>query len=105
MSDGMHKLVYVSDVVSAIDDIVDTMSVCPSRDYCDGMRAMKRHIKQKIDELDSVNMVPIVRCGECESGIMDEILNEKYCNGEYHALDWFCADGKRKSDEEEAYNA
>lgn len=96
MSDGMDKLVYVSDVVSAIDDIVDTMSVCPSRDYCDGMRAMKRHIKQKIDELDSVNTVPIVRCGECESGIMDGIFNEKYCKGEYHALDWFCADGKRK---------
>ena len=100
MSDGMNKLVYVSDVVSAIDDIVDTMSVCPSRDYCDGMRAMKRHIKQKIDELDSANMVPIVRCGECyykdEKRIMDEDVLWCRKHHMYVSADWFCADGDRK---------
>lgn len=36
----------------------------------------------------------LVRCGECIMGI--EESGEKYCGGEYHKLDWFCADGKRK---------
>ena len=39
----------------------------------------------------------LVRCGECIMGF--EECGEKYCGGEYHKLDWFCADGKRKDGE------
>lgn len=51
--------------------------------------------KLTLDAMPTVDAVPVVRCGECINGIMDELYNEKYCNGEFHALDWFCADGER----------
>ncbi len=50
--------------------------------------------KLTLDNMPTVNAAP-VRCGECKKGVMNELYNEKYCNGEFHALDWFCADGER----------
>lgn len=50
----------------------------------------------------TVDAVPVVRCRECKKGVMNELYNEKYCNGEFHALDWFCADGENKTAEIES---
>lgn len=60
--------------------------------------SMDDPIKAEFDAIGD-KCIDVVRCRECKSGIMYELLNEKYCKGEFHSLDYFCADGERKDDE------
>lgn len=64
---------------------------------------MREYIYTVTDDEDGVVQFTIigelVRCGECIMGIKEN--GEKYCGGEYHKLDWFCADGERKDGDPE----
>lgn len=66
----------------------------------------QKNIMPFLDKTNRPDWCPIkcelVRCGECEMGFLD--CGEKYCGGEYHKLDWFCADGERKDGEHEERN-
>lgn len=44
----------------------------------------------------TVDAVPVVRCKDCVSGIT--YSDEKYCKGEFYSMDFFCADGKRRTE-------
>lgn len=57
---------------------------------CDG-------IKQEICNQPTIDAVEVVRCKDCVRGITE--FDGKYCNGVFHSMDFFCADGERKDDE------
>ena len=60
----------------------------------------------KLDELESVDAVPVVRCGECKHFVENTWECSRLCDrfgDEYSDArvypDWFCADGERKDGE------
>ena len=54
----------------------------------------------QLDELESVDAVPVVRCGECIHRYVDgENVRFNVCelnHNKVQADDWFCADGEQK---------
>lgn len=54
--------------------------------------------KKELRYCKTVDAVQVVRCKECVRGIT--YSDEKYCNGEFHSMDFFCADGERKEQED-----
>lgn len=47
-------------------------------------------------EKPTVDAVQVVRCKDCVRGIT--YSDEKYCNGEFHSMDFFCANGERRTE-------
>lgn len=52
-----------------------------------------------LNELDTIDAVPVVRCKECRSAHKGG-SGYIWCKGVPHPLDWFCADGKPKEGSE-----
>ena len=59
--------------------------------------------KQIIDDMPTVDAVPVVRCSECKYCYAEGFVNVRnVCEKHYDfgnvADDWFCADGERRSE-------
>ena len=74
--------------------------------YCFGVDGVPARVKEYYECAENgtrPDWCPIkgelVRCGECIMGFEEN--GEKYCGGEWHKLDWFCADSERKGGEHE----
>lgn len=56
----------------------------------------KAYIIGVLEELPTVDAVPVVRCKDCRFG--RETCGNIECNGEYHGYDWYCPNGKKKEE-------
>lgn len=62
-----------------------------------------KNIYQMIDEMPTVDAVPVVRCEDCIYGteMSGNIVCHQPKHNEYetdiHSFGWFCADGERKN--------
>ena len=82
----MSKYIKVEDAIEA------AINGCSSWDggY---FPSMDDPIKEEFDAVAD-KCIELVRCGECMMGFVEN--GYKYCGGEIHKLDWFCASGQRK---------
>lgn len=59
-----------------------------------------------IDAIPAADVVPVVRCRECEHGEYDDAIEDEYCyhcrydGFSYNKADHFCSDGERKGGDE-----
>jgi len=47
----------------------------------------------------TIDAVPVVRCKDCKNGEPGACGDGIDCDGVWHDDDWFCADGKRRTDD------
>lgn len=80
------------------------------RDYFfdEAVNELAREAKEAEDKIPTVDVVEVVRCGECKFGDTRD-MGIPLTNGhircnihddgfEIHETDWFCADGKRRAE-------
>lgn len=93
-----QRLIDANALKEAIEYHVDTMSVCPSKDYCMGLRAMKKRALEDVDKQPTVDAVPVVRCRDCKHHEVCKNGVNGWCNEHEHPTDvtYFCADGERR---------
>ena len=70
-------LINKDDALKNVSGIVDSMSVCISTDYCNGMRAMKRSVLREIEELSSIDAVPREWWDELKETVSELVENNK----------------------------
>jgi len=52
-----------------------------------------------IEDASGADVVEVVRCKDCKHLQCDTIFSVNYCGGKRVKDDWFCADGKRRTDD------
>lgn len=73
--------------------------------YSDGNKKSKDVICVSKEDFDNMPTIDIVHCGECrhiDKTICLTSFPEKFIckiDNKSHTVDWFCADGERKSDD------
>ena len=82
MSDYIRR----EDALKAVDDIV-----------CDADDAERTC--DRIIDLPSADVVPVVRCKDCKYSRKDELWHMRWCKGLTVKDEHFCADGERKDNE------
>ena len=82
MSDYIRR----EDALKAVDDIV-----------CDADDAERTC--DRIIDLPSADVVPVVRCKDCKHSREDELWHMRWCKGLTVKDEHFCADGERKDDD------
>ena len=82
MSDYIRR----EDALKAVDDIV-----------CDADDAERTC--DRIIDLPSADVVPVVRCKDCKHSREDELWHMRWCKGVTVKDEHFCADGERKDNE------
>ena len=77
-------------------DVEDDIKVA---DYeCGEFRGMFGRIKERLEAIQTADVVEVVRCKECEHSSWDELGKCYWCKGKERTADWFCADGERRED-------
>ena len=78
----------------AIEAIMDLPN-CPNG-YSDTYD--KACIIGMLEEVQTANVVEVVRCKDCKYYQRDLMWGHGYCYGQKRKEDWFCADGRRRDD-------
>lgn len=88
----MDDYIKRCDAIHDIEQIADTMSVCLTRDECNGMRNMKQLSIAAVFQTHAADVVEVVRCkdcrhleisgcyGECSMGRLGIVSPEDYCS-------------------------
>lgn len=66
----------------------------------DSDRWLISDIYKKIEELPTIDAVPVVRCRDCKECEIDEVFHDYWCNGRKVWGDHYCAYGERRTDEQ-----
>jgi len=94
---GMNLIDY-NQAVEALDK---ERQLLVNREQYGAENVLVKHALNVIAELPVIRQPEIVRCKDCKSGEVGELLyGEYYClkYGYYRNGDWFCADGERSND-------
>lgn len=58
--------------------------------------------KNALDEMPTIDAVPVVRCKDCKYWERDAIFKDGWCRGKQQGNpEWFCADGERREYDEQ----
>ena len=96
----MSRYIDADALIETIRNLVDTMSVCTSTEYCTGLRFMKKQAIEAVESAPTVDAVPVVRCRECKH-TKDDGCGAIYCkiwDKWEMPEDFYCADGERRTE-------
>ena len=95
----MDDLISRAEAIKTIEGLVATMSVCLSREECNGMKSMKERA------IDAVKNLPtaVIMCKDCEYGTQDDegwwYCYDLGCQMGNEDGSGFCADAERRKDD------
>lgn len=95
----MDDLISRAEAIKEIEGLVATMSVCLSREECNGMRSMKERAIVAVKNLPTA----IIMCKDCEYGKQDDegwwYCRDLGCMMGDADGSGFCSDAERRNDE------
>ena len=93
----MSRYIDADALTERIRHFVDTMSVCPSTDYCSGLRFMKKQAIEAVENAPTVDAVPVKWIQSYVKRLEDN--GNTFAAAQYEMMiDDYRADGERRSE-------